>query len=52
MSRTPDNKKFKLLYFQNKARYRDENMQAAIFLKCILPHTDKNSNTVSNLGLY
>ena len=36
MSRTLKNLKFKLFYFQNKARYRAENMQADTFLKCLL----------------
>ena len=46
MSRTLKNLKFKLLYFQNKARYRAENMQAAIFLTCILPDNIKTENSV------
>ena len=36
------NLKFKLLYFQNKARYRAENMQEDTFLKCLLRDEAKN----------
>ena len=38
------NLKFKLFYFENKARYRDENRQAGIFPICLLRDEDKNSN--------
>ena len=34
--------KFKLLYFQNKAHDRAENVQADIFLKYLLPDKEKN----------
>ena len=36
------NLKFKLLYFQNKARYQAENMRSDIFLKCLLREEAKN----------
>ena len=35
--------KLKLLYFENKARYRTRKMQADIFLKFILCDDDKNA---------
>ena len=35
--------KFKLLYFQNRARYRAENMQADTFLKWLLRNEDKSA---------
>ena len=36
------NLKFKLLFFQNKALYQAENMQADTFLKCLLRDEAKN----------
>ena len=43
MSRTVKKSKIRTALFSNKARYRAENMQADIFLKCLLRDEAKNA---------